>query len=396
MSRLVLPVTDERLAAKIEEFNRDFTGYMKNHGWKTGTCSACHNILFYKARDSPYCADHAGNDYTFMGFSHRRKYVDIREIYETALDFFGGLYDIKRPMHVAGSKSTVFTGAGVQNLEGVMFDETEQEKPFFVAQPSIRMNFLDGEKHGYSTSFVNICTEDANPTVQTHIDYIDRWMTWLSKTGIFVGDMTVAVRYKVNNWGKGDFLNIVTDFLYGGLHVGDAGFLYDVPQETRQNLSISDVGFGLERISWALNKTPHYFDTFGFWEAALRGQYKDMDAVRTIALIAGSGIDPSNKAHGYRFRALAKKIAQRGKTIDPHMFEHFYRFWTSFTDLEKDRHPAYHSAQREVTRNYNLELCRRVNFEIEEESLLADTNRLLDQMVKKGVDLKRIKDGLRE
>ncbi len=395
MSKLVLPITDEKLAEKIEEYNREFTSYMKSHGWKTGTCSVCPNILFSKVREGPYCADHAGNEYTFMEFSRRKKYIDMREIYNTALDFFGKLYDVKRPMHIACSKSTIFTGAGVQNLEGVMLDESVQEKPFFVAQPSVRMNFLDEGKNGYSTSFVNICTEDANSTVPTHIRYIDQWMTWLSKIGIFGGDMTVAVRYKINDWGKGNFLNIVTDFLYGGLHVGDAGFLYDVPQKTRQNLSISDVGFGLERVSWALNKTPHYFDVFGFWEAAIRGKYDEMDSVRTIALLAGSGIDPSNKAHGYRFRALSKKISQRLNMVYPHMFEHFYRFWTSFTDLEKDRQSAYRAAQNEVARNYNLRLCKRVNFEIEDDELLASTNKLLDEMIKKGVDLQRIKEALR-
>ena len=74
-----------------------------------------------------------------------------------------------------------------------------------------------------------------------------------------MNDFVIVMRTSEKDWGTGTFSAIELFFVYGGLELGDAAYL-SIPQATRPAIPISDIGFGLERIAWAVNKTGSYFD----------------------------------------------------------------------------------------------------------------------------------------
>ena len=152
--------------------------------------------------------------------------------------------------------------AGVQMFDDIIHRNQQiREDKMFVAQPCVRMQFQQQveSQEGTSTSFVNVCTEKMGANFDEHLDTIDYWCTILSKLGLHMSDFIVVMRTSINDWGTGKFSALELFFSYGGLELGDAAYLL-IPQANRTSIPISDIGFGLERIAWAMNKTDSYFD----------------------------------------------------------------------------------------------------------------------------------------
>jgi hypothetical protein len=228
----------------------------------------------------------------------------------------------------------------------------------FVSQPCVRMQFQPQieSREGTSTSFVNVCTEKMGAGFDEHLLSVDHWCTILSKLGLHMNDFVIVMRTSVHDWGTGKFSAIELFFSYGGLELGDAAYLH-IPQANRPAIPISDIGFGLERIAWAVNKTDSYFDTLTPWTA--HGARELFDSCRTTALLIICGIQAANKGPGLQFRRFAKVLSEKYYGADVYnILSYYFDYWAQFIEPSIIREVAIQLARLEIERFVNLKVCK--------------------------------------
>ncbi len=205
---------------------------------------------------------------------------------------------------------------------------------------------------------MNVCTEKMNATFDEHLQTVDHWCTILSKIGLHMNDFTVVMRTSENDWGTGKFHSLELFFSYGGLELGDAAYLL-IPQSNRGPIPISDIGFGLERIAWAINKTDSYFDALT--PLTLGGPKEMLDSCRTLALLAGCGVQASNKGPGLQFRRFAKVLSEKYHGGDLyHIFAYYFNYWAQFIKPPIGCDAALRLVRLEIERFVNLKICERL------------------------------------
>lgn len=256
--------------------------------------------------------------------------------------------------------STLFMSAGVQILDSIIHEEKEifSEK-IYVAQPVFRTQFIDKIGEGISSSFINIATEMVNKSPEEHFMILNKWMQLLEGFGLNKENMILKSVERYSKWGKRRFSCKILKIHYNGWGLGDAAYI-DMPQDSRNNISISDIGFGLERIKWLLSPDKSYFQSIVPSDKELVEFDSELiDYVRTLTLLAGSGVKPSNNAHGYRFRQLSKlltKINLEKKANLNDLISIWYDDWRKWTDLPVDKENSIRTINLENERNFNREL----------------------------------------
>lgn len=268
-------------------------------------------------------------------------------------------FDLAAPRNIANFEGqTDLVIAGVQMFDDIIHrGEGIRENKVFVAQPCVRTQFQPHveSQEGTSTSFVNVCTEKMGAEFEEHLQAVDHWCTILSKLGLFMNDFIVVMRTSVNDWGTGEFSALELFFCYGGLELGDAAYLL-MPQPNRPAIPISDIGFGLERIAWAVNKSDSYFDTLTPWTAC--GRREMFDLFRTITLLVLCGVQPSNKGAGLQLRRFAKVLSERYYDADTHsILTYYFNYWAQFIKPLTNREIAIQIARLEIDRFVNLKVC---------------------------------------
>lgn len=345
--------------------------YLIGHGWRKKICPSCGSI-FYSKRDIKTCQSlECEHDFSFLSFSKRKKFTSLEDLAKLTKAFF------ERCNYRFGVRNTIintigdtfFIVAGVQYFDGVLHNEDSiPSGSFFVAQPSIRLKFIDlvGKVEGFSTSFVNICTEEINPSLNRFIEHLDTWLNFFSHIGLHAMDITIVQNENIctdditSFWseldGKSFFFN------YGGLELGDASYIFNVPQKRRDSLTLCDCGFGLERICWAVNKSKSYFDAIGPLSFTLKGKHRLMDFIRTLTLMAASGVVPKQRPHGYRFTQLVRKCLGLGiDSVDLEMLvSYYYTYWSLFMPLVLSLNDCKNTIRDEINRCQNIEICKRL------------------------------------
>jgi hypothetical protein len=268
-------------------------------------------------------------------------------------------FGVETPLNIANLQGkTDLVIAGVQMFDDIIHQNQEiRNNKVFVAQPCVRMQFQQhvGTQEGTSTSFVNVCTEKMEATFSEHLQSIDHWCTILSKLGLHMNDFVVIMRTTVNNWGTGKFSALELFFSYGELELGDAAYLL-IPQPNRPAIPISDIGFGLERVAWAINKTNSYFDTLMPWTAT--GTKEMFDSCRTMALLVLCGVQAANKGPGLQFRRFAKVLGEKyyGENVYS-IFSYYFDYWAQFIKPSVNREEFIKLARLEIERFVNLKIC---------------------------------------
>ncbi|MFA5109588.1 MAG: hypothetical protein WC458_03520 [Patescibacteria group bacterium] len=256
--------------------------------------------------------------------------------------------------------STLFTSAGVQILDEIIFKEEDiLNEKMYVSQPVLRTQFIDNVKEGTSTSFINMSSEKINATLSEHFSSVGDWLSLLEDLGINKRDLNIYDRKGEPNWGGKAFKNHILTFFFKGLEIGDAIYAYDVPQDSRENLNFSDIGFGLERLRWSLGDN-NYFG----WNSEDNIRPKILDYCKTLTILSGSGLIPSNNNHGYRFRQFSKKLqseypGQKNKIKE--ILVYYYDFWREWTKFEKDKSDCISTIEKENERNFNRILLDRLS-----------------------------------
>lgn len=338
--------------------------FMIGKGWKGRSCSACGRTFFIKASsqiDTSICGWHKCDkgEYPFRTYVKRKKMATPAEVCTKIEEYFRSTgFGLSMPLNVANTEGqTDLIVAGVQMFDAIIHrSQPIQEGEMFVAQPCVRMQFqqLVESHEGTSTSFVNVCTEKMNATLREHLNAVDSWCTILSRLGLHMNDFIIVMRSSVNDWGTGEFSAFELFFSYGGLELGDAAYL-SVPQPSREPIPISDIGFGLERIVWAMNKTDSYFDTL--IPLTSDGPKEMFDCCRTLALLALCGVQASNKGPGLQFRRFSKVLSEKYYRDDvQHILSCYFDYWAQFIQPVVSRDAALPLVRLETERFVNLKV----------------------------------------
>lgn len=339
--------------------------FMAEKGWVSYTCESCGKTFFLKSSISPSksictrgkCFSESSS---FMELPKRKKLASPVGVIETMEKYFTSLGFKSVPSrNISNSDGhTDLVIAGVQMFDDIIHQNKEaREEKMFVAQPSVRMQFQAQvqSQEGISTSFVNVCTEKMGSGFDTHLEAVDHWCGVLSMLGLHMNDLVIVMRTSEKDWGTGPFVALELFFVYGGLELGDAAYLL-IPQSSREPLPISDIGFGLERIVWAMNKTESYFDVVIPW--TFGGTKEMFDSCRTLALLAISGVKASNKGPGLQFRRFAKTLSEKyyGEDIFQ-IILHYFDYWEHFTKPSVSKDEALQAVRLEVERFVNLKMA---------------------------------------
>ncbi|MFZ5932620.1 MAG: hypothetical protein ACOYT7_00830 [Patescibacteria group bacterium] len=260
-----------------------------------------------------------------------------------------------------GGASSIFIGNGGQVFDTQIFkEEAVDTAPLLIIQPAIRLQgrVLVGELDGFTTSFVNIATEQLEATVNQHTVIVDRWMDFLSKNGLYLADFTLKPKLEQASWGNVSGVKIYTlKFNYKGLELGVANFA-QIPQKTRPTLTQSDITFGLERIIWAINKNSRYYEIIGPVLNALRGEDIVMDAYRTSTLITASGVHPGVDEQGSKLRGLIQRYSTLEQDFNPDIVRYYYNWWSKFARFPLEINETVHLLRSESERMRNIQITQ--------------------------------------
>jgi len=343
--------------------------FMIERGWQEHQCNECGITFFAKSStkiDISVCGWQKCDkgSYSFRNFSKRKRLLKPSHISAKMSEYFRSVgFGLATPRNIANSNGrTDLVIAGVQMFDDIIHqNQRVREDKIFVAQPCVRMQFQSyvESQEGTSTSFINICTEQMGVGFDEHLQSVDHWCTVLSKLGLHMNDFIIVMRTSKKDWGTGGFSALELFFSYGGLELGDAAYLR-IPQLSHSAISISDIGFGLERIAWAINKTESYFDALIPWAAI--GKREMFDACRTLTLLVLCGVQATNKGPGLQFRRFAKVLGE--KYYGANLFEilpHYFDYWAQFITPSIKREDAIMLARLEIERFVNLKICEMLN-----------------------------------
>jgi len=259
--------------------------------------------------------------------------------------------------------TTLFTCAGVQILDPIIHQEGPiPQEPTFVAQPVLRTQFIDNIEEGSSTSFINVSTCQLNISRQEHFQHLQAWIDLFIQLGLREADLYFKTKPYEQRWGDKTVKSEKIFIVYDGLEIGDASYVEDLPQNGRPNLSLSDIGFGLERIKWVM-QGGSYFDALGSGRVASSIDGVSAVCSHTLSLLSGEGLKPSNKAQGYRFRLFSKKLVSN--TLGGHLgtqeqVRDYYKYWERWTSLLMTEDQAIQAVAQENARNFNRILLDRL------------------------------------
>lgn len=333
--------------------------YLLNRGWELRRCPKCSSGYFTKKRIGN-CGSYTCNQgYTFASAGSPRQPIELEPFARSMAPFFVGCgYDVASPFGlVRVDERTFFASAAGQVFDTAIYEGHEPESTnVFIIQPVIRLKKMDqvGVIEGFATSFLNAATEVWRASPERHIEALDRWLDFFSACRLYVGNLCLKISQEVEDW---DGRTVQADSLkinYGGLEVAIVNFFSGIKQPIGE-ATLSDISLGVERLTWAINKTGSYFDAIGPLSDALENRVVAMDAVRTMALMASAGVVPGHKNHGYQFRLVAKSAAEAVRDVAVReLIAFYYAQWARFLKPECERSLVEREVVREVDRNVNL------------------------------------------
>jgi hypothetical protein len=175
----------------------------------------------------------------------------------------------------------------------------------FLPQPVVRSTGvgrgLDPLPEGLLSSFVNISYVQRIPAVANHADLLDRWIGALSAVGLHACRLTIHGRLEV--WHRPPVSGITLFIDCDDRELGDAVLLWNTDRPHHLG---SDLGSGLERLSWLLGGGPWARAAFG--DLAGLHDLTLLDASRTATLLLMSGVRPQPRGAGGTLRAAARRI----------------------------------------------------------------------------------------
>ena len=221
--------------------------------------------------------------------------------------FFKKNYNCIKPYKIVNNNDTIFITAGIQPiLSDYRNNKLINNKKIYLSQPVIRTQFANSISEGSSIAFTNSTTAGFNITKEEHYILINDWMELFNELGMNTKNIFTKTKEYERTWGDLIVNGEKTFYYYNGIELGDTTFFTKITKHGDYIgiKSMSDVGFGLERLRWCVNKNS-YFDLYNE-NILLPIEVKAYLSV--LALLSVNNVKPSNKNSGYRFRVFSKKI----------------------------------------------------------------------------------------
>lgn len=339
--------------------------FFARRGWQRKSCPLCSGE-YYTKRDLPHCGSYrcVGN-YSFLGIPSPKSYLEFGMCAERLRKFFCGQGCALQPpiAVVRDDERTLFASTAGQVYDDLVYGKTVENdsRRCVVLQPVVRLQSIGliGSLDGVSTSFVHAATECWNVQAEAHFNVLDQWLDLFSSLGLHVGGLCLKSKRADNDWAGRVVTSEMLKVNYGGLEIGVANFFFNIPQAADTVATLSDIGVGLERLVWAVNKSPSYFDSIGPLSSVTILARVMLDAIRTATLIAASGVVPDHKNQGSKLRAMIGLVTNEAQRLNLYEFVRYYhRQWSSLIDLPISREHAYSVIWREINRVLNLETNR--------------------------------------
>ncbi len=216
-------------------------------------------------------------------------------------------YQCEQPHNIVNNNDTVFISAGIQPLlSDYRKGNIKSTKKLYISQPVIRTQYMDTIDEGYSIAFINSTTASFNNSEREHNELVADWLNLFYELGLEKNRISMRQKDYERQWGDLLVKGKTTFYYYDDIELGDTTFFNSITKDGKyfDLETMSDVGFGLERIRWVSSKRP-YFDLYT--------SSKDLNAetkalLSALALLAVNGVKASNKNSGYRARLFSKKL----------------------------------------------------------------------------------------
>ncbi len=266
--------------------------------------------------------------------------INLMDYKSVAGFFFEKGYVCLKPYPIVNNNDTLFVSAGIQPiLKDFRAGLLEDQNKVFVSQPVIRTQYVDSVDEGSSVAFINPTTSSFNLSEEKYINMVKEWYEFFDLIGLSKNKMTTVSDYYEDEWGDLKVSGNRTFHYYDGVEIGDTTFFTKV-EGSQDNIgidSMSDLGFGLERLRW-ISGNHSYFDLYRD-SSSLDSQTKAY--LSAIALLTVNGVKPSNKNIGYRSRLLSKRIATSLQGRDLNDNENQYldeclRYWMEWQVVDSD------------------------------------------------------------
>lgn len=358
--------------------------FLRAKRWIKHECLDCGRVFFSKYEHASEITPKCGwrkcksySKYEPKSSEKKRKIMPVSEVLRKFTPFFAsqGLIEFSALKMTEADTDLVSAGVQVFNKE-FRGKNTLERKVGIIAQPCVRTSKQDSMT-STSLSFVNICTESIRAGIEQHMQMIDAWLTFLSSLAIHMNHIRLVTRIKNEDWGFGNFSSVQIFFLYFGEELGEASYVDSIPHS--DGTSLSDIGFGLERLTWGANKFQcDYFDLIG--SPALKASERGQDTARTIALLLISGIIPGGSGARGNLRKIIKSSLASCSGIELiESVTHFVSFWKLFyaeiPDLSHIREVLQKEIDREkiqklkelyrVNQDFNLvEICNHLMYNV--------------------------------
>jgi len=249
-------------------------------------------------------------------------------------------YNCIKPYQIVNNNDTVFLTAGIQPiLSDFRSFKIENEKKIYLSQPVIRTQFANSISEGSSIAFVNSTSAGFNISEEEHNNLVNDWIELFYELGMKSDNIESKSKNYERKWGDLTVSGKKRFYYYGNIEIGDTTFFTKVTKEG-ENIGIdtmSDVGFGLERIRWCLNNESY----FNLYSDSSEIPIEIKAYLSVLALLIINDVKPSNKNSGYRARLFSKKLVnlldgiELTKNIENYLLE-CIKYWKEWQEINKE------------------------------------------------------------
>lgn len=264
-------------------------------------------------------------------------------------------YNCLSPYNIVNNSDTVFFTAGIQPiLADFRISKISNTRKIYLSQPVIRTQFASSISEGSAISFINSTTSGFNISENEHNELVKDWIELFCKFGMKFDNISTKSKDYERIWGNLLVSGKKTFYYYNNIELGDTTFFTSITKDN-QNIGIdtmSDVGFGLERIRWCLDGDSY----FNLYSESQNITAEIKAYLSALALLAVNEVKPSNKNSGYRVRLFSKKLANllNGKELTSDLKKYLYeciKYWSEWQEINKKIDTTV--IEKEYTRNCN-------------------------------------------
>lgn len=266
-----------------------------------------------------------------------KKIIDSCELKEY---FSNNGYNCLSPHLIVENNDTVFVTAGIQPiLSNYREEQIHNSKKIYLSQPVIRTQFADSVSEGNSIAFTNLTLAGFDISKEEHNNLVKDCLELFCRLGLDPKKIDFKIKDYQREWGDLLVSGEKTFYYYNNIELGDTTFFTKL-LENGKDIGIktmSDVGFGIERVRWCLNNESY----FNLYSNSSRIGAKERAYLSAMALLAVNNVEPSNKNAGYRARLFSKKLVEQldGKELNTDMKEYLsecVNYWKNWQEVDNE------------------------------------------------------------